>query len=39
MYGKNPTFSLLSYVALQNTFAASETQDHLIIYFIDQAYG
>ena len=39
MYGKNPTFFLLSFVAFQNAFAASETQDHLMIYFIDQAYG
>ena len=39
MFGKNPTFSLLSFVALQNAFAASETQVHLMIYFIDEAYG
>ena len=39
MYGKNPTFFLLSFVAFQNAFAASETQDHLMIYFIDQVYG
>ena len=28
MYGKNPTFFLLSFVALRNAFAASEMQDH-----------
>ena len=28
MYGKNPTFFLLSFVTLRNAFAASETQDH-----------
>ena len=35
MYCKNPTYLLLSLVALQNAFAASETQDHLMIYVID----
>ena len=34
MYGKNPTFFLLSFVALRNAFAASETQDHNDICYL-----
>ena len=35
MYGKNPNYFLLFFVAVQNAFAASETQYHLMIYVID----
>ena len=34
MYGKNPTFFLLSFVALRNAFAAFETQDHNDICYL-----
>ena len=34
MYGKNPTFFLLSFVALRNAFAASEMQDHNDICYL-----
>ena len=34
MYGKNPTFFLLSFVALRNAFATSEMQDHNDICYL-----